>query len=185
MCRQNYDDAPRPTHKLAAIDEITKLVAALRDRLSKLDDFTADQLWRPDAEVSRLLDSTDATESRYGHTIYRQRIDEKHEITFALQEPHIHEALTVLEGYCEEAHEMIRKDEGGRTSGEALRMWLINIRNMWVDVLDRPFTRDYHNGSLISTAGRFCVDALRAVDPTVSEPQLSWAMRKVIESTRR
>ena len=58
-----------------------------------------------------------------------------------------------------------RTAQVGKKRDHALRMWIINIANIWEDILDRPFTRDAtSDGVPISEAARFCVSSFVFLD---------------------
>lgn len=85
-----------------------------------------------------------------------------------------------MEAFSADAIKDVGKDIGGPRSNEAMRMWVINLRKLWVDVLKRRFTIDYHKGQGTTPAFDFCWAAIRLVDKSVRKDKLITAMRKVI-----
>ncbi|MBF0169456.1 MAG: hypothetical protein HQL45_17770 [Alphaproteobacteria bacterium] len=150
----NYDDAPGRTHIRAALDEIHCHARALEAALSNLDDWSTQALW---FNRSSAKDAVELSEIEG-----------------------FHQSVEILKERSAEALSRLEKDKGGPRSSEAMRMWVINLRNLWVDVLKRPFTVDHHKGEGITPAFEFCWQAMKIYAPSVNKSALITAMRKVI-----
>lgn len=73
------------------------------------------------------------------------------------------------------------KHKGGRPERTDLRVWVARIRSFWVEQLGRNFTYAAIGRVATSKAFGFCLKAIRALDPDVTEQELSTAMRAVIK----
>jgi hypothetical protein len=74
----------------------------------------------------------------------------------------------------------------GPKEDDDLKFWLGHIRNLWVDFLNRRFTRDVTNeGQPISEAARFCVRACQLVDPKTPPSRILNEMKKIITEDRK
>lgn len=191
--RTNADEAPRPAERKAAIDELERLVDTLRDRLEQMDDFTATAFWRPETDLLGILgdEATKAKEGKptldespWGHPLEFIKTEDGGVSMITLSQRHHFESLNILKNYCAAAREVIGPDAGGRPKDEGLRMWAINIRNLWEKELDRRFTLSQHKGEPVSDAAVFCVRTCSILEPGTSNARVFTAMRKAIQSYR-
>jgi hypothetical protein len=178
----NHDDIPGSAEVKAALDEIETLATKLKDRLKNLDDVTAWRFWRPEIEVSDLVSHSEVIRTSYGHSIERITISEGDRLVIRLEPEHLLESLEIITNYAKSAHNAVPIDKGGRPESEALRIWMINIRNLWTDHLGRRFTRAIDQGIPTSEAANFCIVAFRNIEPKAPPSRVTNAMRKVIRA---
>lgn len=68
----------------------------------------------------------------------------------------------------------------GRKRNYSLENLVRRIAYLWVDILNRPFTLDYHKGSGVTEAFAFAKMIVGVVDPEVAETNLITATRKIV-----
>lgn len=97
----------------------------------------------------------------------------------------ISEALFSLRTYLKTARDELRKRHPGRHRSESLRMGVINIASIWRDYRKEPFRISYVKGEPKSEAARFCVDAMKLIDPSIPKSRIITAMRSFASEARK
>jgi len=163
---------------------IKQRVDALRSALDNLHPETDWRLWAPEGEHAVELMPTSRTQSApypkdevelgpYGHTLTRVWTCDGHSFLMRIEQSDHYESLTILRNYAATAIARLPSDKGGRFRREALRMWLVNVRSYWTDVLGRRF-------SYKKESARFCIEAFKLIDPSFPESRLIMAIRNVL-----
>ncbi len=167
---------------------IKRQAEELAENLSGLSEPAIEWLHSAEEIVDReIIGNWDTiSESRFGHVIYRQRpeIGVGPTVTY-LNFWQIKQAVSVLANMAGFVAQNTRPgDQGGRPHNEALFLWVVNLQSMWKEYVGAPFTLDQLHGEPISRAARFCNELMRAVDPSVTFPELATAMRRAIGAAK-
>jgi hypothetical protein len=178
LWRQNHDEMPTPGEMRAAIDEVEDLAVRLKQRLVDMDEITDSRLWKPELELMGLVRDR-KTESRFGHTIHYSDQPNGDYAFFYLRRRDILEALSIVTSYAAEARGNLPRGKDGPRRSEGLRMWVINIINIWEEIFERPFTVDYQQGRAVSEAACFAVEAFKTVKPETPESRIISAIKAV------
>lgn len=189
--RARHKNKARPSQSKSKITEIKTHLDALIEKINSLDTQTAGIFWSPEIEVDTLVpidenpSKTTIRESPYGHTIVTEPFGEDGcKISF-LTKPDYLESLDILRNYCSTALEHIPADKGAALKSNSKRMWIINIRNLWVDGLGRDFTLSYHKGKPTSDAACFCCDAFEVIEPELPAKKIISEMKQLITAENK
>lgn len=188
---EHYRDSARPSKSKAVITEIKSHVDELRRLFGELDGATARKLWFPEIEVDGFATSGEIPKnnvilkSPYGHTITKQPIDnDSCTVSYLSIDNHL-ESLEILQNYCDEALDHIPVDKGAARKSKSVLMWLIKVRELWIEGLGRKFTRDSVKSGLVSEAARFCYDALKVIDPNIKSRTVNSSMKLLITAANK
>jgi hypothetical protein len=153
-----FDDAPNEPEVSAALKAVDQIAGQLLEKLDLLDVKSAERLWAPDGEVRRFVDQQwirfekgqpYETETRFGQHFTFHRLDDGSVLQPWPRGEEVIDGLRVLRAYCAEA---IARTAPGRSGQqpltEALRMWAVNIVNLWEDLLERPANYSRNRGAL-------------------------------------
>jgi len=78
--------------------------------------------------------------------------------------------------------ETLPKKRPGQIRNYGLRLWLANIRDIWLDVTEQPFSRDLTaEGDPITNAARFCVMAFQKIEPDCAPRTILNGMKAYIK----
>lgn len=169
------DDWPRTGNIKAELRLLRSRIDDLRETLLNLHPATEAKFWLPEHSVEFPPFSEEQVFiSPYGHTMLRIPTGPSDAVLFHIDRSRHFESLTILLNYADAALSRMRNDQGGRARSEALRMWVVNVKNYWEGFLGRKFT-------VKKDGAAFCIEAFKPVDPSVSEARLVTAMRQVVE----
>lgn len=68
----------------------------------------------------------------------------------------------------------------GRRRNFALENTVRRIAYLWSDIVDRPFTLDYHQGSGLTPAHEFVETIFAELDPEITEEDVKTSMRRIV-----
>lgn len=68
----------------------------------------------------------------------------------------------------------------GRKRNYALENTIRRIAYIWSDMIKRPFTLDYHQGSGLTPAHEFVKTIFAKLDPGITETEITTAMRRIV-----
>ena len=183
--KNNHDTAPRPSEMRAAIKEIEALVTSLQDRLERMDDLTRLHFWDFEKQLHRFHMRPESTDeiitetTEHGHSVQiAPGPDRSYYVDYIGMREHF-ESLTILKSYCASALDNIPDDKGAQRKSEALWMWAINIRNAWIEILDRKFSITRHKGDPVSEAARFACKAFETLDEGVPKSRILTTLERV------
>lgn len=181
------EDQQRPRAKQLRVEmlEIKDAAVALQNKLASLSPAGAELLWRPYEHMSSLMFHQPDGAGPFGLTIRRIRVDDTTEEVRYLNEYQLREALNVIANLADHAHRLILPERRGAHPNEALRMWVVNMQNLFVKVLGKRFTHTPAGGEGKSEAFRLCWRAINLLDPGVTRATLITEMRKAIELSGR
>jgi hypothetical protein len=178
--KQDQENMLKSRSRRSELAGIQKIAADLAHKIESLTEPTKEFLWDIQSRLHSEVFRSEESKSRFGHTIIRhQNSDGAVEIRY-LNEFQIVEAVHVLNNLANHAVKTLGREKTGPVPDEALRMWVINMENLFVKILGRKFTHNPHKDET-TIAYLFCKRAIEPLDPTVAGSALRNAMRKAIK----
>lgn len=122
---------------------------------------------------------------RHDLSFYKIDLGEDVHTNIFFDEYLINDGLLSLRIYLQAARDELRKRPPGRNRSESLRMGVINIASIWRDYRRESFRVTYVKGEPKSEAARFCVDAMKLIDPSIPKSRIVTAMRSYASEARK
>jgi len=171
------------------LDAILKSIDRLERQRKRLSDgaqaafrravsgFEVDVFTSATTEKTNADDPVQRVPLRHNLSFYKIDMGDGSHTIIRFDDQLIDEALFSLRTYFEVAKNEVRPRSPGRRQSESLRMGIINLASIWRDYRKDPFSVTYVKGEPKSEAARFCVDAMKLIDPTIPKSRVISEMR--------
>ena len=167
---------------IRSIKKIKNQANKLNDELSNLTYPINEIFWEPELIVDFEMLNKDLSESSFGNSFSRYFDKDGYEIYLSSHKGTIYEALDLLNNYADYALNNLNNRKIGRPSNKDLRLWILSARELFIKIFKIDFTFDVHeNGTPASHAYSFCIDALEALDSSITPQSIATTMRGVIK----
>jgi len=150
--------------------QIVSGAAKLLKLISNLDEEAAKLFWY---DENSLRDLHFMETGPLGHSVRHIHLHDGWTAKIHLRQPDHLESLAIIGTYARRAGDRVPKQPSGRPSNFAVRNWTENMRLFWTECLRRKFTFTPHKSPFF----RFCIDAMKPLNPSVSEGNIATAMR--------
>jgi uncharacterized protein (UPF0335 family) len=179
------------------LDAVLKTISRLERQRKKLSGgaraafrravsgFKVEALTAAVQETKKTDDPVQRVSLRHGLPFYKIDMGDGSHTLIQFDDELIDEALFSLRTYIEVARSEIRARPPGRKQSESLRLCIFNLASIWCDYRREPFRVTYVKGEPKSEAARFCVDAMKLIDPKIQKPRIITAMRSYASEARK